>query len=915
MKSWLCVLPAAVLALHAQTAMAPGVYNVETVAGSALVGDGGPATAAQIGAIQGIAVDHAGNLYLSDSDNHRIRKVAPNGIISTIAGTGVAGFSGDGGPAASAQLNTPYGLAVDLAGNVYIADMGNSRVRRVSPNGSIETYAGGGNSGATGDGGPAAQAELLGPRNVAVDAAGNLYISEYGCNRVRRVAPDGTISTFAGTGVAGYFGNGGAAASAQLNLPAGLAVDRTGALYIADSGNQCIRKVSNGVIVTALGLSPEVSLFTPVAVAVDLAGDLFVTEADTFVVYEYTAAGAWVSAAGMGAPEFAGDGGPATAAELMAPHDVTVDLAGNLDIADGVRVRQVNGAGIIRTLAGDGFLQAVGDGGAATAAQLYQPSAVALDGAGNLFIADTGTERIRQVKPSGIISTLAGTGVAGFNSVAAAAAAELHSPFGVALDQSGNVLIADSYNHLIREVSGGAIATFAGTGASGTGPEGLAPAQTQLRGPRGVCGDRFGNIFIVDTDNHRVLRVPPAGGVALDAAGNGAPGDAGDGGSARLAQLDQPSACAVDVAGDLFIADTYSHRIREVSSNGLISTVAGTGQAGFAGDGGPATAALLNFPSGIAVDGSGSVYISDTGNNRIRVVTPDGIIHSIAGGSSNGFAGDGGPALSAFFNAPQGLYMDGSGDLYIADTDNNRVRRLVPTASQPAQILPVAAPALVVVNGASLAGGPVAPGEIVTVSGTGIGPVAGVTGAFDATGLLGNLAGGAEVRFDGVPAPVFYAQASQVNVQVPYTVAGNSATHVEAFYQGQSMGTADLAVNAAMPALFPTVVNQDGSINSATNPAPRSTVVTLYGTGQGLTTGANISGQAAAAPYPQPQLAASLAIAGVAPQILYLGSAPGLVGMIQIDAVAPGGFVPAGAAAVQLTVGGVLSPVLTIWLQ
>jgi DNA-binding beta-propeller fold protein YncE len=240
------------------------------VAGSGSLGDGGPATAAQIGSLQGIAADRWGNLYLSDTDHNRIRKIDTTGTITTVAGTGVAGFSGDGGPATSAQLNLPYGIAVDLAGNLYIADLNNSRVRRVTPDGAIQTYAGSGGQGSSGDGGPATSAQMLEPRNVAVDAAGNLYISEFGGNRVRKVTPDGRIATAAGTGIAGYSGDGNPATMAQLAFPAGLAVDRQGDLYIADSQNQRIRKVlPSGQISTVLDGTRAFTLLTPIAVAVD----------------------------------------------------------------------------------------------------------------------------------------------------------------------------------------------------------------------------------------------------------------------------------------------------------------------------------------------------------------------------------------------------------------------------------------------------------------------------------------------------------------------------------------------------------------------------------------------------------------------------------------------------------------------
>jgi len=890
------------------------LYSISTVAGSASMGDGGPATAAQIGAIQGIATDRWGNLYLSDTNHHRVRKIAATGIITTVAGTGTAGFGGDGGPATSAQLNLPYGLAVDLAGYLYIADLNNSRVRRVSPDGTIGTYAGSGGQGSSGDGGPATSAQMLSPRNVAVDAAGNLYISEFGGNRVRKVTPDGLISTAAGTGIAGFRGDGGPASAAQLAFPAGLALDRQGNLYIADSQNQRVRKLlPGGQISTVLGGTGPYSLLTPIAVAVDLAGQVYVAGA-TAVVQEYTAANKWIVAAGTGAAGFSGDGGAANAAQLTAPLDLAVDPSGGFYIADQTRVRQVASNGTIGTIAGDDYLHAIGDGSNATAALLYLPAAVALDSLGNLFIGDTGTQRARSVSPAGIVSTAAGTGVASPGADATVAAATtLMNPMGVAVDQFGNLLIAEMGAHRIREVStGGRIYTIVGTGVAGLGPESMPAIETQLRAPRGLCLDRTGALYVVDTANHRVLRVPP-GGLVTTAAGNGASGAGGDGGPARLAQLNQPTACTLDSAGNLYIADTWNHRIRRVDATGAIATVAGAGVAGGSGDEGPATAALLSAPQGVAADDNGNIYISDTGNSRIRLVTPDGVIHTIAGATA-GFAGDGGPALSARMDAPGGILLDGAGDLYFADTNNNRVRRLVPNGIVAPPLVTPPTP-LSVVNVASLAPGPVAPGEVVAIFGAGLGPQAGVGALIDPTGLLANQLAGAEVRFDGVPAPLFYAQANQINAQVPYAVAGNALTHIEVFYQGQSVNTAAVPVVAAAPGIFSAVLNQDGTYNAQANPAPRGTFLTFFETGDGLANGPNISGQPAAAPYPQPTLPVTVMVSGMTAQIAWDGSAPGLVGLLQVNMLVPGGFVPSGAVPLALTVGNAVSPDLTIWVR
>ena len=647
-----------------------------------------------------------------------------------------------------------------------------------------------------------------------MDAAGNLYFSEFEGHRVRKVAPDGRISTVAGTGLAGFRGDGSSALSAQLSYPAGLAIDRFGALHIADSGNNRVRKIfDSGVIGTVLGGSSSTALATPLAIAVDLAGTVYAGDS-SFVVRAYTAAGKWSDFAGTATPGFSGDGGPALKATITAVHDLASDLSGNLWIADGVRLRKVDLNGAVQTVAGDGYQRALGDGGPATGGILYQPSAIALDSAGNLYIADTGTQRVRQVLASGTMTTLAGTGTAGAGTDGLAAnAGALNGPMGVAMDPAGNLLIADTYNHRIQQVASGRMRTVAGTGTGGMGPDAMLPLATQLRGPRAICMNRAGILFIVDTANHRVLRAPP-GGLIETAAGNGSPGDTGDGGPARLAQLNQPGACQLDSYGNLFIADTGSHRIRKVTAAGTISTVAGRGEAGGSGDEGPATAASLSAPRGVAVDDSGDIFIADTGNHRIRQVTPDGAIHSIAGNAA-GFAGDGGAALAAQLNSPGGLFLDGAGALYFADTNNNRVRRLVPDGVVPPAPI-VLLPTISAVNALSMRQGPVAPGEIVSIFGQGIGPVAAVIGNFDAAGLLANLVGGVEVRFDGVAAPIFYAQASQINVQVPYTIAGARLTRLEVWVQGKIAGTLDLPVAAASPALLP-LRDQPGRLTQQRN--------------------------------------------------------------------------------------------------
>jgi uncharacterized protein (TIGR03437 family) len=915
MKYYWCVLALAVCVPQARAADAGRLlYHVETVAGSPLLGDGGPATAAQFSTIQGIVADRLGNVYLSDTANHRVRKVS-GGTVTTIAGTGVAGFGGDGGPAVNAQLNFPYGLALDSAGNLYVADFGNQRVRRIAPDGTITTIAGTGNMGSSEDGAGPLDTSLFSPRNVAVDGAGNLYIAEFGGHRVRKLGTDGKIATVAGTGMAGFTGDGGRATTAQLRYPAGLALNRAGELYIADSANHRVRKIYvDGTIGTVLGQNAGTVLFTPIALALDAAGSIYVGDS-TVKVQAFTPAGKWITYAGTGVPGFSGDGGNAADAPLNSVNDLAADLNGNLFIADGLRLRRVNPSGNIATVAGDGYVHCVGDGGPATMAQLYQPSALALDSAGNLFIADSGTQRVRQVTRDGTVTTLAGTGTAarGTADGSPAAAVPLNTPMGVAVDSAGNVLLADTGNHRILQVTPAhAIRAVAGTGTSGASPEGTSPLVAQLRAPRAVCADRTGNLYIADTSNHRVLRLAP-GGTLQTAAGNAPGGYAGDGSAARLAQLNAPSACATDSAGTLFIADAGNHAIRKVTTAGVISTVAGTGWAGAAGDEGPAVNAQLDSPRGVVVDDMGDIFIADTGNSRIRQVTPDGVIHRIAGGFGAGFAGDGGPATGALLNNPQGLFLDGAGDLYFADTGNNRIRRLTPDVVAPAPVIQLSA--ITVVNAISLREGAVAPGEIAAIFGTGLGPDTGVTGALDADGVLSGTAGGVEVRFDGTLAPLFYAQSGQVNVQVPYTVAGSEAVSVEVRYQGKVVGAANVPVAPSAPAMLALATNSDGSPNTESAPAPRSTWMTFYATGEGLTDSGNVAGQPARAPYPHPLLPIALTIAGVTAEILYAGSAPDMIGVLQINARVPGGFVAPGGAAAVLTVGIAQAPPIPVWLK
>jgi sugar lactone lactonase YvrE len=334
--------------------------------------------------------------------------------------------------------------------------------------------------------------------------------------------------------------------------------------------------------------------------------------------------------------------------------------------------------GSMNTVAGNGTRGFNGDGGPATSAELYSPYGVAIDASGNLFIADVGNARIRKVTQAGIISTIAGYGAYGFSGDGGlATSAALDYPMSVAVSPSGNLFIADAANNRIRKVTtDGVINTLAGNGSSGIGGDGGPATSARLNYPTGVAVDSSGNLYVADTLNYRIRKVT-SDGMIRTLAGNGSIGFSGDGGPAASARLNYPTGVAADLFGNLYFADTLNYCIRKVTPAGFINTVAGNGTSGFSGDGGPATSAELDYPVGVAIDSSGNLFIADSDGHRIRRVTPDGIIHTIAGNGNSGFSGDGGPAASAMVNSPTGVAIDASGNLYISDAGNARIRQVI----------------------------------------------------------------------------------------------------------------------------------------------------------------------------------------------------------------------------------------------
>ena len=664
---------------------------------------------APTGTIASVAVDQAGNVYVTSNilGNNLVFKVNQQGVLTVVAGNGTQGFSGDGGAATSAALLSPGGLAVDAAGNLYIVDSGNQRIRKVTPVGIITTVAGNGTQGYSGDGGPATSAAFNFGNygGLAVDASGDLFIADQGNNRIREVTTDGIIHTVAGNGIPGYSGDGGPATSASLGINAftyvGIALDAAGNLLIADSLNNRIRKVTPGGIITTVagsgtagysgdgGLATRAALDSPTSVAVDAGGNIFIADAFNVRIRKVTPGGIISTVAG-GQYGYSGDGGPATGAAVSLLTGVAVDANDNLFIADSDnnRIRKVTSTGIISTFVGNGLFRFAGDGGPATSAALYYPRGVAMDLSGNLYIADSYNGRIRKVTPSGIISTVAGNGT-GDNSGdgGPATQAGLLYPSAVAVDASGNLFIADTDHNRVRKVTpAGIISTVAGNGFIGYTGDGGPAISAGLYGPIGLATDGSGNLFIADNQNNVIRKVTPDG-IISTVAGNGSQGYSGDGGPALKAELNLPTGVAVDASGNLFIADTGNDRIRKVTPGGTISTVAGNGTVGYSGDGGFATSAALALYLGdtipdnqIAVDAAGNLFIPDFYNVRVRVVTPGGIISTLAGNGTFVESGDGGTATNAGLYAPIAVVVDSTGNLFISDDLSGRIREVLTSA-------------------------------------------------------------------------------------------------------------------------------------------------------------------------------------------------------------------------------------------
>ncbi len=770
-------------------------YVIDAFAGTGeegFHGDGGPATQARFHTPGGIAVDAAGNVYVADSNNSRVRRIDPSGNIATIAGNGRQGSAGDGGPATAARLSIPNDVAVDASGNIYVTEGGGNRVRKINAVGTISTVAGTGAEGSEGDGAPATEAQLNRPSAIAVDAEGNIFVGEYGGYRVRKIDTAGTITTIGGIGTKGGAGDGGPATAAQFNFISGLAVDGSGNVYVSDMNEVRIRKIApEGTITTIAGTgipghtghggpAIEARIRTPGGIALDSSGNLFLTEFWAGRLRRIDPVGIITTIAGTGEQSSTGDMGLATDAALDRPSNIAVGSGGRLYVvenyADRVRVLSPtaersrfsvplgsSGDSVTVTVDQDGSLKldssplvhglevvasngnrfalgqtesgevvathvpntqtvvlqagkavtlAEGEDGAwrigdqvatngyrhlddgkeyllewtgaqwrlakytirtiagtvdvaegvpATEARLNLPSFVAVDSAGNAYVSDTWNHRVRKIDTSGIITTIAGTGERGYaGDGGPATQAEFDSPRGIGVNWLGEIFVADYGNHVVRKIDVlGRITTI--------------PSSRPLFDPYGLAVDWFGNVLLAESHprNHLVRRIDLHGNVTTVAGALGQRGGFVGGGSAADARFNYPRAVAADARGNVYVADTRNQRVRKIDPMGTITTIAGTGERGYSGDGGPAVDAQLYSPNGLLVDVAGNVYISDSANSSVRKIDPSGMIETVAGPGEPGILGNGGPAIKTRLGYPTGLAMDASGSLFIVETGRN----------------------------------------------------------------------------------------------------------------------------------------------------------------------------------------------------------------------------------------------------
>ena len=692
-------------------------YTITTLAGLALSSGStdGVGAAARFSDPDGVAVDGLGNVYVSDCNNHTVRKITPAGVVTTLAG--LAGNSGSAnGAGSAARFNYPQGLAVDGAGNVYVADTGNHAIRLITPAGLVTTFAGMSGTFGLADG-TANTARFRNPRGVAVDVLGNVYVTDTGNHTIRMITAAGVVSTFAGTpGISG-FGDG-TGNAVEFRSPYGVAVDRLGNVYVADTGNQLIRKITSvGLVTTLAGTLGGSSVIDrpgneawfddPKSLAVDWSGNVFVADFTGQTLRKITPVGIVTTIAGSGLVRGSSDG-TGSDAQFFYPNGMAMDSAGNIYVADSLQNTIRKGAlaadeaptftvqPASQTLYVGAYVTlTVAARGIAAPTLQWQKDGVNLAGQTNATLmlvrvqptenatySAVATNQVGSTPSNGAVltvllnypnpyafSTFAGTAFIPGSSDGMGLGASFARPAGVAVDGAGNIYVADTPNNTIRKITAdGVVTTFAGSAGVPGSSDGMG-SSARFNHPIGVAVDGAGNVYVADNANYAIRKITPAGLVTTFAGGT----DGFNDGTGSAAQFFDPGAVAVDGSGTVYVGESSANKIRKITFDGVVTTFAG-GLASGSIDG-TGSNAMFHGPAGVAVDGVGNVYVADTGNHTIRRITSSGVVTTLAGTAGSSGSADG-TGSAARFNYPAGMAVDGAGNLYVVDYGNHTIRRI-----------------------------------------------------------------------------------------------------------------------------------------------------------------------------------------------------------------------------------------------